>query len=82
MNFHYNYYHFRHIRITSYNVCYTKLLRSDIIVSDSESYCEFGNTVTNVIDEIANYNKQEVGRIFYLNDGNLALVNENGVDIV
>jgi prepilin-type N-terminal cleavage/methylation domain-containing protein len=72
---------FYSLSVSNNNYCSFKTYYNDIVITDNEDYCEFGDTVNDVIDEIANYDKQDVSRIFYLNDGTLALLNENGMDL-
>jgi len=65
------------LSINNNSYCSFKTYYNDIIITDNTSYCEFGNTVADAIDEIAYYNTNDVDRIFYLNGGDLMLTSEN-----
>jgi len=69
------------LSISNNTYCSFKTYYNNIIVTDNKAYCEFGNTVKNAIEEIVNYNVQDVDRVFNLSGGTLSLLNEDGVDI-
>ncbi len=69
------------LSISNNSYCSFKTYYNDIIISDNTSYCEFGETVTDVVDEITYYNTEDVDRIFYLNEGYLLLASENNIPL-
>lgn len=69
------------LSIKNSSYCSFKTYYNDIIVTDSTSYCEFGTNVTNVVDDITNYNTADVDRIFYLSEGYLLLTSENEIPL-
>lgn len=69
------------LSISNNSYCSFKTYYNDIIISDNTSFCEFGDTVADVIDEITYYNTEDVDRIFYLNEGYLMLASENNIPL-
>ncbi len=67
--------------INNNSYCSFKTYYNDIVISDDDSFCEFGDAVAFAVDKIAYYDLKNVDRIFYLDDGSLFLANENGSDL-
>lgn len=70
------------LSISNNTYCSFKTYYSDIIITDSDNYCEFGNTVSNAIEDIINYNASDIARSFYLEAGSLILSSENDADLI
>lgn len=69
------------LSIKNNSYCSFKTYYNDIIITDNTSYCEFGNTVTDAVNEITYYNSDSVDRIFNLTEGYLMLASENNVTL-
>jgi|GEM_PF-6865467 len=69
------------LSIKNNNYCSFKTYYSDIIVTDNTSYCEFGTTVTDAVNEITYYKADNVDRIFYLSEGYLLLTSEDNIPL-
>lgn len=63
--------------IKTNNFCSFKTYFSDITTAEDMSYCDFGDTVTYILDRTLYYNNDGLSRRFDLNNGTLSLTNED-----